>query len=110
MDSEHGSHSVRELANTVGLIELLDGPFEANCEHDSIARVDEESALRLNPELQEVLNADISVLTAFSTRWDGPCFRRVVPVSRLHQLLHLIVDLVSTGIGVFDRNESAGMS
>jgi len=110
VDSEHGSHSVRELSDTISLIELLESPFEANREHDSIPRVDKESALWLNPELQEVLDTDISVLTAMPASWDGPCFCRIVPVSRLHQLLHFVVDLVSSGIRVIDRNQSARVS
>jgi len=104
VDSEHGSHSISEFSNTIGLIELLEGPFEADREHDGIPRVDKESTLWLNPELQEILYADVSVLTALPASWDSPCLCRVVPVSRLHKLLHLVVDLVSAGIWVLDRN------
>jgi len=106
LDFEHVRNYFRELSVTILLIELIDRQIEANCEHDSISGVDRESesAIRLDPELQEVLNIVISALTAFAASWDSPCTCRCVPFSRLHQLLRFINDLVSTGTGVFDRN------
>jgi len=106
VDFERVSDYFCELCNRVLLVELIDRLVEANPERDSIPRVDREieSATWLNPELQEVLGSVISVLTAFVASWDSPSTYRCVPVSRLHQLLLLINNRVSTGVGVLDRN------
>jgi len=108
---EHVRNYFRELSMTV-LIELIDRHIEANCEHDSISGLDREhkSAVWLNPELQDVLNIVISVLTASAASWDSPCACRLIPSSRFHQLLLFIDDRVSTGAGVCDRNQSARVS
>lgn len=108
---EQPRHYLHELFMTV-LIELIDGHIEAKAEHDSIsgAGQEHESAIWLNPELQDVLNIVISVLTAIAASWDSPCTCRFVPSSRLHILPLFIYDRVTSLAGVFDRNQSARVS
>jgi len=113
VDFERISDYFREICNRcVLLVELIDRLVEANLERDSIPRVDREieSAIWLNPELQEVLGRVMSVLTAFLASWDSPSPFIYVPVTRNHQLIHFDDDRVSNGVGVLDRNQSARIS
>jgi len=64
VDLEFVSHYFRELFNATIIVERLFIQIEANCELDSILTLDKQSALCPNPELQDVLIIDISVLTA----------------------------------------------
>ena len=84
VDAEDGGHAVGELANAIVLEELFNSPFETDGKHDCISWLNEQSAAWLDPELEEVLNSDIPVLSAVFTIWNLPGLCIIVPDGRFH--------------------------
>ena len=105
MNAEDSSKSSCELGHSIILKESCEGPFHANGEHDCVTGVHEEGAFRLNPELENVPNAQISVLTTLHTGRDGPSLDAVVPSGRIDLNLILVVEPVCAGIRVVNPDE-----
>ena len=104
MDAECGRHPIGEVVDSVCSVELLESPLEAHRDHDCVAGDDFDLAVGRDVELEEVLDAHVSVLSAaFGLGQLGIASRRFVPVCV--RLLHVVSeDCVRSGASIWDLN------
>ena len=106
MNAKYSCHTITEPGNALVLEEFLDSPLKTNGEHNGISWPNQQRTARLNPELEEIEDANVAVFSAVPALWHAPCLSRVVPVGRYGQAIIIrVVDFVGTGIGVANCNQ-----
>lgn len=105
--AEHSRHPVHEVVNAVCRVEFFQGPVETHTDHNSVLGDDSDLAIWHNEELKEVLDTDISILSA--TRRSGQLTvsaRILVPLSVRH-IDAIRLDSVRSSVGIWDLDFDA---
>lgn len=89
-NSKRGGHSVNKAGSAALSIELAERPVHSDLGHDRVLRLNYEVAAGLEPELEEVLNTNESVLTAALVLFENARLANLfIPLIGVHSLVIL---------------------
>ena len=107
MHTEHSRHPVHEIVNAISRVEFLQGPVETHTDHDSVLGDNSDLTLWHDVELKEILDTDISVLSATCRLGQLTVSARIwVPLS-VRNIDTICLHSVRSSVGIWDPDFDA---